>query len=74
MLKYGMKKIIVIMFLFIFPALAYPQLVNETQRPEITFDSESHDFGTVSQETVTYTFEFKNIGTSELVIKKISST
>lgn len=67
MLKYIMKKIIVIISLLVFSSLAFAE-------SEIKFDSEVFDFGLVSQDTVTHTFEFQNIGTSELIIKKISST
>ncbi|KAF0146466.1 MAG: hypothetical protein FD156_134 [Nitrospirae bacterium] len=46
------------------PALSYAQ-------PEIKFDAESHDLGIVTQEIAMRSFEFRNTGTSELVIEKL---
>lgn len=43
--------------------------------PVIKFDTTYHDFGTLIQgEQVSYTFRFKNTGTSSLVIKDAFST
>lgn len=39
--------------------------------PEFKFDKESHDFGTITEgEKVSYTYSFKNVGKSELVITR----
>lgn len=46
------------------PALSYAQ-------PEIKFDAESYDFGIVTQEMAMHSFEFRNTGTSELIIEKL---
>ncbi len=60
-----MKKIVLLVFLFLFPAVSYAQ-------PAIVFDSESYDFGTVTQrDSIEHTFNFKNSGDKELVIGKV---
>ncbi len=59
-----MKRISYLFFLFIFPALAYAQ-------PEIKFDAETYDMGEVTKEIAMHSFEFKNTGSSELVIEKL---
>ena len=43
--------------------------------PEITFDSESHDFGRLSAgETISYSFHFRNTGNADLIISSCSAT
>ena len=43
--------------------------------PVIEFEKDVHDFGRVIQgEKVAYGFKFKNIGTSDLIISKVSSS
>lgn len=65
MLKYIMKKIVIILVMC-FPALAYAN-------PVITFESETHNFGHVTHgESLEYSFDFTNEGTEELVIQRIS--
>ena len=71
MVKYSMKRIIILLFMLVFPALAYAQIEIESQRPEIRFDAETYDLGEVKQEVVTHSFEFSNTGSSELVIEKL---
>lgn len=71
MVKYSMKRMIILLFILVFPALAYAQLGNESQRPEIRFDAETYDLGEVKQEIVTHSFEFSNTGSSELAIEKL---
>lgn len=49
--------------------------VNEKGYPVIKFDTTYHDFGTLIQgEQVSYTFRFKNTGTSSLIINDAFST
>ncbi len=46
-----------------------------TQLPEITFDSDMHDFGRLSAgESVSYSFHFRNTGKADLVISSTSAT
>ena len=59
-----MKKIIATFFMLLIPVLAYAQ-------PEIRFDAEMHDLGEVKNEIVSHSFEFKNTGSSELIIEKL---
>lgn len=62
-----MKKFILIMALFV-PSLVYAQ-------PSITFQDEVHDFGEVLQGAeLEHTFEFRNSGTEDLEIKKVSTS
>ena len=61
----NMKKIVLLIFLFVFPAIAYAQ-------PSISFDSENYDFGTIPQgKAIEHTFEVSNTGNTELVIQKL---
>jgi hypothetical protein len=54
-------------------SLCLPALANAS--PSITFDSETHDFGTVKQgETLKYDFKFNNTGTEDLLIEKMNAT
>ena len=49
----------------IFPGLVYAE-------PSIRFESELHDFGTVKQgDVLEFAFEFTNIGTEDLLIKRL---
>lgn len=64
MLKYVMKNILLFLVLLFVPAVAYAQ-------PEIQFIAETYNMGDVSDETATHYFEFKNIGTSTLIIEKL---
>ncbi len=60
-----MKKILVLIFLLLFPALSFSQ-------PSIVFNTETHDFGTITQaEKIEHTFVFKNNGNEELVIQRL---
>jgi hypothetical protein len=60
-----MRKIFFLIFLFVFPLIAYAQ-------PSISFDSESYDFGTVPQgKFIEHTFEVSNAGEAELIIQKL---
>lgn len=71
MVKYSMKRIIILLLMLVFPALAYAQIEIESQQPEIKFDAETYNLGEVKQEVVTHSFEFSNTGSSELVIEKL---
>jgi hypothetical protein len=63
-----MRKIFLLIFLFLFPAVSYSQ-------PSITFDTEDYDFGTVIQgDTLEHAFNFTNTGNEDLVIKKVSAS
>jgi hypothetical protein len=62
-----MKKMILLAFLFLLPAISYAQ-------PSIVFDAESYDFGTVQGEAMEHTFDFQNMGDEELIIKKLSAS
>jgi len=60
-----MKKIFVLIFLLLFPAICFSQ-------PSIVFDSESHDFGTIQRrEKIEHAFDFRNNGNEELVIERL---
>ena len=60
-----MRRAVLAIFLILLPAIACAQ-------PLISFDSESYDFGTVSQgKAVEHTFEFSNGGDAELVIGRL---
>ncbi len=60
-----MKKILVLMILFLFPSLSFSQ-------PSIVFNTETYDFGMVTQtEKIEHTFDFKNSGDEELVIQRL---
>jgi hypothetical protein len=60
-----MKKILVLMILLLFPAISFSQ-------PSIGFNTETYDFGTVTQtEKIEHTFDFKNSGNEELVIQRL---
>jgi len=60
-----MKKIFLLVFLFIFPAISYCQ-------PSIVFDTESYDFGTVNKgNPIEHNFNFTNNGDENLTIEKL---
>ena len=60
-----MKRIVLTLLLVLFPLLAYAQ-------PSIVFDSETYDFGPVSDvDTIEHIFEFTNTGDKELLIDKV---
>jgi hypothetical protein len=60
-----MKKIFLLVFLFLFPAVSYAQ-------PSIVFDTENHDSGTIAKcDTIEQTFDFTNTGNEDLVIEKL---
>jgi len=62
-----MKKIYFILLLMI-PVYAWAQ-------PSIEFNAEKYDFGTVAQGTMLeYSFEFKNAGTDELIVKEVNTS
>jgi hypothetical protein len=61
-----MKKIIIILLL-LFPTAALAQ-------PAILFDAETHDFGVVrGDEPLKHTFEVRNAGTEDLIIKRLDA-
>ena len=61
-----MKKTFVLLFIVAFPLIAFAQ-------PDIMFEKETHDFGTVAQgELLEYTFSFTNKGTENLLIEKVA--
>ena len=60
----NMKQGIILLIILMVPALSYAQ-------PEIKFDTESYDLGIVTQEITMHSFEFRNTGTSELIIEKL---
>jgi hypothetical protein len=63
-----MRKIFLLIFLFLFPAISYSQ-------PSITFDTEDYDFGTVIQcDTLEHAFIFTNTGNEDLVVEKVSAS
>jgi hypothetical protein len=63
-----MKKIFLILFLLIFPSIAFAQ-------PSIEFKTDSYDFGTVPPgDNIEHTFDFKNSGNEDLEIKRLSSS
>jgi Protein of unknown function (DUF1573) len=63
-----MKKFLLLIFLFLFPAISYAQ-------PSIVFDSETHDFGTIeNSDTLRHTFTITNAGNEDLVIEKVTSS
>jgi hypothetical protein len=60
-----MRKIVLIAFLLLFPAISHAQ-------PSIAFDAETHDFGTVTAgETIEHVFQVRNAGDKELIIEKL---
>lgn len=60
-----MRKLVLLAFLFLVPAVSYAQ-------PSIVFDTENFDFGTVTQvDTIEHVFEFTNTGDKELIIDKL---
>jgi hypothetical protein len=60
-----MKKIFLLVFLFLFPAISYSQ-------PLIVFDAESYDFGTVNKgDIIEHDFDFTNKGDKDLTIEKL---
>jgi len=62
----AMKKIVIILLL-LFPTAALAQ-------PAILFDAETHYFGIVSgDEPLKHTFEVRNEGTEDLIIKKLEA-
>jgi hypothetical protein len=59
-----MKRLLIILVIT-FPGLVYAE-------PSIRFESELHDFGTVKQgDVLEFAFEFTNIGTEDLLIKRL---
>jgi hypothetical protein len=60
-----MKKIILVAFMLLLPAIASAQ-------PSIVFDMEQHDFGTIEKSgPLEFSFDFRNEGTEELEINKV---
>jgi len=56
------------MLVVLFPGLVYAE-------PSIRFESELHDFGTVTQgDLLEFAFEFTNTGTEELLIKRLTAS
>jgi len=51
------------------PATASGQKPEAGSQPQFSFETESHDFGRITQgEKVSYSFKFKNSGASDLII------
>ncbi|MDH5202434.1 MAG: DUF1573 domain-containing protein [Nitrospirota bacterium] len=60
-----MKMISLLVFIVIFPAVAYSQ-------PSIVFDTDRYDFGIVPcGDMLEHTFHFTNSGDEELIIQKL---
>ena len=51
-------------------------LAFEQSKPEAKFDKTQHDFGSIKEElgAVTTMFEFTNVGTSPLIIQRVSTS
>lgn len=61
-----MRKTFLLMFLLIFPAVSFAQ-------PSIMFNTESYDFGTITQgDKIEHAFDFKNNGKEDLVIERLA--
>jgi hypothetical protein len=51
------------------------EITTEKPVPAITFQKTEHDFGRVIQgEKITYNFKFKNTGTGDLIITRVSAS
>lgn len=49
--------------------------IDQSKLPEITFETDTHDFGTIqSGDMVRYSFKFKNTGKSLLVISDVTTS
>jgi len=59
-----MKRILLPVFLLLFPAVSFSQ-------PSIVFDSEKYNFGSVSEYMLEHTFNFTNAGDEELIIERV---
>ncbi len=60
-----MKKIFLISFLLLFPAISYSQ-------SSIVFNIGNYDFGTVTKgDMIEHTFDFTNAGNEELIIENL---
>jgi hypothetical protein len=60
-----MKKIILVAFMLLLPAIAFAQ-------PSIVFDKEQHDFGMIEKNSsLEFSFDFRNEGTEDLEINKV---
>jgi hypothetical protein len=60
-----MKKIFLLMFLFLFPAVCFSQ-------PSIVFNAETYDFGAITQgDKIEHAFDFKNNGNEDLIIQRL---
>jgi hypothetical protein len=60
-----MRKIMLLVFLLLFPAISYAQ-------PSVAFDAETYDFGLVTAgETIEHVFQVRNAGDKELIIEKL---
>ncbi len=52
-----------------------PQVAVTSDQPDFTFESESHDFGTIPEGTqAVYEFKFTNIGKEPLVISNVQAS
>lgn len=57
------------------PGTPEPQPVDSATAPRIKFEKETYDFGTItSGEKVTYSFKFKNVGKSPLIISNAEAS
>ncbi len=60
-----MRKIIPVVFILLFPVIAFAQ-------PSIVFEAEQHDFGTIEKAGVLeFSFDFRNEGAEDLEINKV---
>lgn len=55
--------------------MSVSQAINDSLFPEITFEEEIHDFGTVREgEKLVHTFIFRNTGKENLLVKNVTSS
>ena len=60
-----MRKITLMAFLLLFPAISFAQ-------PSVAFDAETYDVGAVTAgETIEHVFQVRNAGDKELIIEKL---
>jgi len=64
-----MKKISLFAFMVLLVMITFCKKEIGTSETEMTFETEKHDFGTITQgDKVDYDFKFKNTGGSDLII------
>ena len=63
----GMKRILPVIFI-LFPAVV-------CAAPSLMFETELYDFGTITQgDQLEYTFDFMNMGSDDLSIKRLTAS